>query len=104
MKWEQGRQGTGYLKKLLLQGFWFDLWLLKYPAGTWIPTHVDKVPQKRHYRLNIVLKGSWRAYRGEALFKLGPVVLFRPDIMPHNVATIDKERIVLSFGWVRSNL
>lgn len=98
--WELGRQGTGYFKKLLLQGPWFDLWLLKYPVGTQIPVHTDPVPGKRHYRLNIVLKGE-QAFKGNAIFRWGPVVLFRPDITPHYVSEVSRERLVLSFGWVR---
>jgi hypothetical protein len=30
----------------------------------------------------------------------GRFVLFRPDIMPHGVYNVVRERLVLSLGWV----
>lgn len=100
MKWEYGRQGTGYFKKKLAEGSWWDLWLLKYPAGTSIPPHVDRVDGKQHFRLNVVLKGE-QTFGGEVILKFGPIVLFRPDTMRHWVRKVTKERLVLSLGWVR---
>ena len=100
MKWEEGRQGTGYLKRLVGQGKTWDLWLLKYPKWSKIPWHTDPVDGKRHYRLNVVLWGP-QAFRGETLLAWGPVVLFRPDIMTHKVKGSNRVRYVLSLGWVR---
>jgi hypothetical protein len=59
MRWQRGRQGTGYDKLLLLANPFFvpfDLYLLRFPDGTEIPPHQDPVTGKRHYRLNIILK------------------------------------------------
>lgn len=100
MNWTKGRQGTGYLKKLLLGGAFWDLWLIKYPVGTEVPVHTDPVPGKRHYRLNVVLWGEQK-YKGDAIFKFGPVVYFRPDITPHSVSTVRRTRYVLSLGWTK---
>jgi hypothetical protein len=99
MKWEAGRQGTGYFKKLLAKGSFWDCYLLKYPIGAFVPGHFDMVPKKRHFRLNIVLRGN-QDFKGEALFRLGPIVLFRPDLMFHGVDRVTQERLVFSLGWV----
>ena len=59
MRWQRGRQGTGYDKLLLLANPFvipFDFYLLRFPDGTEIPPHQDPVTGKRHYRLNIILK------------------------------------------------
>ena len=98
--WELGRQGTGYFKKLLAKGKTWDLYLLKYPPLTHIPQHTDPVPCKKHYRLNVVLRGA-DSYRGDSLVRLPRVVLFRPDYMMHAVQPTEEERLVLSLGWVR---
>lgn len=112
IKWEPGRQGTGYLKKLLWFGptpfstVWFDAYLLKFPVGSDIPWHVDSVkPGEKHYRLNVYLKGAKRG--GEFLCKKPPLFnggffqVFRPDINPHMVTKIEEgTRYVLSIGWV----
>lgn len=110
--WQEGRQGTGYLKKLLWFGptpfstVWFDIHLLKFPVGSGIPWHVDRVnPGEKHYRLNVYLKGARRG--GEFLSKKKPIVnggffqLFRPDINAHMVTKVEEgTRYVLSIGWV----
>src|SRR3982750_3791869 len=59
LRWQRGRQGTGYDKLLLVANpllIPFDLYLLRFPDGTEIPPHKDPVTGKRHYRLNIILK------------------------------------------------
>jgi hypothetical protein len=97
LRWQPGRQGTGYRKLLLARGRRWDLYLLDYPAGTSIPTHVDSVPGRRHWRANLVLRGE-RAFAGDAVLRVGPFVVFRPDVMPHAVKTVARRRLVLSFG------
>jgi hypothetical protein len=82
---------------LLAQGRRWDLYVLDYPPGTRIPTHVDPVPGRRHWRANLVLWGE-RAFEGDAVLRLGPLVVFRPDVMPHAVARVTRRRVVLSFG------
>ena len=63
LRWQRGRQGSGYDKMLLLTARWplpFDSYLIRYPEGSAIPPHTDPVSTGRHYRLNIVLKASPR--------------------------------------------
>jgi hypothetical protein len=97
LRWQRGRQGTGYRKLLLAEGKRWDLYVIDYPRGTSIPTHVDPVPGRRHWRANLVLWGE-RAYEGDVVMRLGPLVVFRPDVMPHGVATVSRRRLVLSLG------
>lgn len=106
MPWQQGRQGTGYLKRRLLHRTGppvpFDLYLLKYPPGAHIPEHTDPVAKGRHFRLNIVLKrGRGGAFRCAAPIVDTPrVKLFRPDLQPHAVEPVYATRYVLSLGWL----
>lgn len=108
--WVKGRQGTGYFKFKILESRLFkcDLYLLKYPPGSSIPFHFDKVKNHRHYRLNILLK---KATGGEFvsvtrngwinMHKNKRIVLFRPDVMKHKVDEVyEGTRYVLSFGWL----
>lgn len=97
LRWENGRQSTGYRKLLLAQGARWDIYLLDYPPGTAIPTHVDPVPGRKHWRANLVVWGE-RAFQGDAALRVGPLVVFRPDITPHAVARVERRRIVLSLG------
>lgn len=105
LQWKNGRQQTGYHKLLILQAYWlpipFDLYLLKYPPGSSIPEHTDKVPECRHYRVNIVVKkaqagGVFRAKR--QILNWRRLKVFRSDY-PHEVSPITKgTRYVLSLG------
>jgi hypothetical protein len=96
-RWQAGRQGTGYRKLLLAQGRRWDLYVLDYPPGTSIPTHVDPVPGRRHWRANLVLWGE-HAFEGDAALRIGRLVVFRPDVAQHGVARVTRRRLVLSFG------
>ncbi len=111
LHWELGRQNTGYAKMLLAQCKFpkligkyvlgFDLYLLKYPAGTEIPEHVDKVANYRHYRVNVILKnaksgGEFKA--AETIVDWRRLKIF-PSDKPHSVAKIiEGTRYLLSFG------
>jgi hypothetical protein len=106
-RWQQGRQGTGYEKMLLLAAHWplpFDSYLIRYPEGTEIPPHTDPVQAGRHYRLNIVLKSPRSG--GEficatPLFATRRIKLFRPDACEHSVTrVVGGSRYVFSLGWV----
>lgn len=107
MRWEPGRQGTGYEKIQLLQGSCFDVYLIRYRPGSHIPPHTDPVPGKRHYRLNWVV---WRAVIGGHFIHFDGdkwvghrrrFEMFRPDLTQHSVGTIHAgTRYVLSIGWV----
>jgi hypothetical protein len=107
MRWQRGRQGTGYDKLLILVNpliIPFDLYLLRFPEGTEIPPHRDPVTGMRHYRLNIILK---RSQAGgdfvcvDPLFETRRIKLFRPDVSTHSVTRVQGgSRYVLSLGWV----
>jgi hypothetical protein len=98
LRWEEGRQGTGYRKLLLGRGEHWDLWVIDYPPGTFIPRHVDPVPGRRHWRVNLRLRGE-DVYEGDFVWRLGPLLVFRPDVMPHAVRTTAARRLVLSLGF-----
>lgn len=100
-RWSPGRQGTGYSKLRLGSGASWDLWLLRYPAGIGIPAHVDPVPGKRHYRVNLALwSGGSRLVCDHQCFRLGPLTVFRSD-RRHLVRAGYGSRLVLSLGLVR---
>jgi len=96
-RWQPGRQGTGYRKLLVAKGRRWDLYVLDYPVGTSIPTHVDPVPGRRHWRVNLRIWGD-DVFEGDAALHLGPLVVFRPDVTPHSVTKVGRRRVVLSFG------
>ncbi|WP_394176992.1 2OG-Fe(II) oxygenase family protein [Thalassotalea litorea] len=107
-RWERGRQKSGYDKMLLCGATWpitFDLYLLKFPLGSEIAPHTDKVDSGQHYRLNIVLKNADEGgvFSCEnAIFQTRRIKLFRPDNSEHQVSKIKKgSRYLLSIGWVR---
>lgn len=107
-RWRNGRQGTGYDKMLLATGWLplpFDLYLLRFPTGTEIGPHTDKVEAGEHFRLNIILKPAQRGgeFRcADPIYVNSRVKLFRPDRSEHSVTRIEEgTRYVLSFGWVR---
>jgi hypothetical protein len=107
MRWQRGRQGTGYDKLLLLVNPFlipFDFYLLRFPEGSEIPPHQDPVTGKRHYRLNVILKRPRAG--GEfvcvnPIFETKRIKLFRPDVSLHSVTKVQGgSRYVLSLGWV----
>jgi hypothetical protein len=107
MRWQRGRQGTGYDKLLLLANplvVPFDLYLLRFPEGTEIPPHQDPVTGKRHYRLNIILKRSRTGGEficSNPIFETKRIKLFRSDVSVHSVTKVQGgSRYVLSLGWV----
>lgn len=98
--WIKGRQESGYRKMCLFQFNKSDCYLIHYPVGSSIPTHTDPVPTHKHYRFNLRLLGE-DAYVGDYIFKIGRLIFFRPDIMPHSVKQVSSERYILSFGFVK---
>lgn len=96
-KWEKGRAGE-YQKKLLFGWSTGDCWLIKYGKGQGIPWHVDPVHDRRHFRLNIVLRGSTSAFECDGGWLKGRFNFFRPDIHRHRVLC-HGPRLVLSIGW-----
>lgn len=102
-RWESGRQGSGYEKVTLFHLFFCDLYLLRYPTGSFIAPHVDEVPRWKHFRLNFILRkaegGSFVC--PDAFLNWKRIKLFRPDVHKHSVGTITKgTRYVLSIGWI----
>lgn len=103
MKWQQGRQGTGYEKLLLFQSrrLMCDVWLLRSSPGVAIPEHVDSVPGYRHYRANVILRPALvggRFLADDWIVNWSRLKIFRSD-KPHSVSAIDAgTRLVLSFG------
>lgn len=91
MRWENGRQQSGYEKLQLFKGENADAYLLRFPKGSSVPPHRDKVPGKRHFRLNITLRqarGGGEVRGMDPIFQLGPIVLFRPDIDEHSMTRV----------------
>jgi len=108
-RWERGRQNSGYDKMLICGALWplkFDTYLLKFPEGSEILAHTDKVVSGKHYRLNIVIKNA--KVGGEficaaPIFETKRIKFFRPDISEHQVTKIIKgNRYLLSIGWVKN--
>jgi hypothetical protein len=106
-RWRPGRQGTGYDKMLLLTAPWpipFDSYLLRYPEGVEIPAHRDPVENRRHYRLNIVLKSPRSGGEfvcAEPIFESRRIKFFRPDQCEHSVTrVVGGNRYVFSLGWL----
>ncbi len=97
LRWQVGRQGTGYRKLLLAQGRCWDLYVIDYPPGSCVPVHTDPVPGRQHWRANLRLWGE-DAFEGTAVVRLGRLVIFRPDIAPHAVTTVRRRRVLLSCG------
>ena len=108
LRWQKGRQKTGYEKLLLLSAKWprsFDVHLLRFLQGHEIPPHVDQVDFGQHHRLNIVLKQAKEG--GEfvcqnPIYESRRIKYFRPDISEHSVGRIiEGSRYVLSVGWIK---
>jgi hypothetical protein len=120
--WEPGRQGTGYEKKNVLThlacerlvkravGELFaptlvDAWLLRYPVGSEIPAHTDPpIDGMCHVRLNALVLASGAGGvlyldGNEQIFDEGDALVFRPDVVRHQVTTVEKNpRLVFSVG------
>lgn len=105
--WIKGRQNSGYSKLKLLESklLKFDIYLLKYPKGSYIDVHIDPSPEGyEHHRLNLILK---KAEKGgtfvlDNVDQIGRIHKFRPDIQEHSLHKIESgTRWVLSFGWLK---
>lgn len=103
LNWKPGRQGTGYLKLLLKQGSFYDMYLLKFPEGSEVPEHTDPIWGIQHLRLNLVLrhaKDGGKFQCQHTLLNTSRIKLFRPDEQKHSVTPIKKgSRLVLSIGF-----
>lgn len=108
LRWKAGRQHTGYEKMLLLANPFilpFDCYLLRYRPGTAIPEHTDPVDEKKHFRLNLVIrkaKAGGEFFCSEPIYESTRIKYFRPDLARHSVSLVEAgTRYVLSIGWVR---
>jgi hypothetical protein len=107
LRFTRGRQESGYEKMLLMTAPWpipFDMYILRFRVGDHIPPHTDPVTNRRHYRLNIVVR---KASEGgeflceDAIFETERIKFFRPDRSRHAVSQIVRgSRWVLSVGFV----
>lgn len=109
-RWQKGRQGTGYDKMLILHSFIplpFDIYIIRYYVGSFIPPHVDKVDFGEHYRLNIILKKSKLGgdfICKDPIYESNRIKFFRPDKSEHSVTEVKLgQRYLLSIGWVLKN-
>lgn len=107
LKWSNGRQNTGYDKITFLSLKFFipfDLHLLRFKKGSFIPNHIDSVDYGKHYRLNIIIKNA--KIGGDficknPIFETKRIKFFRPDISEHSVTeVISGNRYVISFGFI----
>lgn len=101
MRWQLGRQGSGYDKLLILSSALipFDIYLLRFPTGSWIAPHIDPVDGYKHYRLNIFLNGL-RVLCRKPIAEGKYWQLMRSDKVAHSVPTAEKTGWMLSIGWV----
>lgn len=107
MKWIPGRQQSCPYRKMRLWeigssqlNLFSDAYLIEYPPNAKLPLHTDAVQKGRHYRLNIELRGRGEFLINRCIFRLGPVVLFRPDLEKHGMNNGPTTRLVLSFGFL----
>lgn len=101
MKWKQGRQGSNYSVLTLISSkmLGLDMHIIHYPPNGRIPKHTDKVEGMNHHRVNITLKGCGMFYC-DNYKKWGRIIYFRPDKEVHSFTNSNKDRYVLSIGWV----
>lgn len=110
MKWVYGRQLTGYktltllnVKLPIFKFYGFDLHIIKYNKGDYIPPHKDPVKFGKHHRINFII---WKGRGGKFLcnnskkYLFDRIIYFRPDLEEHAVSLCKGLRIVLSIGWL----
>lgn len=104
LKWQEGRQDSGYRKLPIVHFKRFDIWLLQFPVGSYIKPHVDSVESGRHFRLNIFLKNAMIGGRfqcSKCIKRNRLFAFFRPDKEEHSVTKVlSGTRYVLSIGFV----
>lgn len=105
--WISGRQEGGYDKLPLVAFDWLpiDAYVIRYREGSYIHPHTDSVTNKKHFRVNVIVK---KAESGgefvcpDAIINTDRVKFFRPDIHEHSVTAIEQgTRYVLSIGWAK---
>ena len=102
MEWTRGRLTEYFYEKMKIFSFWrMDCYLIRYSAGCGVGYHTDLVPGKKHYRLNIQLKGIDKLcllddLRG-TFNKPKRFRVFRADRM-HAFGPTEEAGLILSFG------
>jgi hypothetical protein len=111
IKWTEGRQGSGYFKFKIFKSklLKMDIYLLKFPEGSYIDLHTDPVEGHKHHRLNVILKKADKGGQFSSTPRgwqnmyptMGRIIKFRPDLEKHMVSkVILGTRYVLSIGWL----
>lgn len=102
-RWERGRRDSGYDKLLLVEGRRFDVYLLRFPTGSFVPPHRDPIDGVGHLRLNLVLIPARSGGEFEcdaAILDRPRIKLFRSDLHAHAVTRVEAgTRWLLSFGF-----
>lgn len=101
-KWSNNRKKTGYEKFKIVSLWFFDCYILRFRVGSMIPKHRDRVADKKHYRLNIILKhakAGGEFHCANCIIDWGRIKLFRPDRHKNSVSEVTEgTRYVISFG------
>lgn len=138
LNWAPGRQGTGYQKLDIrrmtscremhafayeavewmvgedsFEDVWdrgeWDLYMIRYPAGSYAPPHKDPAPHsQRHRRVNALVSSGassqfWLEWAGELVqpaLDPGDAVMFYPSEVTHGVQPSIVDRLVISCGVV----
>lgn len=107
--WKKGRLNGGYEKITIIKRgfrFWkmlgFDLHIIRYLTGTYIPEHIDKVEEGNHHRFNFILHNPRKGgeFHCEKYKKWWRFIYFRPDLYKHSVTECLGTRYLISFGVV----
>lgn len=97
--WKWGNDKfSGYKIFTIIYCKYFDLYLFRYPKGSFIPKHKD--PGKWHYRINIFFgKGKSQFICQNTIINNSYCSLFRADKYYHRTTKVEGgTRFVLSFG------
>ena len=79
------------------RSFW--LGLIKYPKGSFQPAHQDTLVDRKHYKVNFVLKRDKKNFKiKKTIFSWGRLSVFRPDLHEHEVTPVETSRLVLSLS------
>ncbi len=85
---------TNVKTRILLRSKRLNIYLVRYPEGHKVGSHLDMIAQGRLYKLNCVLvkpKAGGEFLCEKNIFNLfGRVILFRPDRYEHRVSRIER--------------
>lgn len=108
----QDRSDTGAMPakvktRVLFHSKRLSIYLVRYPEGHKIGSHLDMVSEGRLYKLNYVLikpRAGGQFFCEQNIINLsGRLYLFRPDLYQHGVSKIERgSRWLLSFALTRS--